>query len=102
MLIGCDQPFLPRDLPYRLDEAIGDAGVALPVSDGHDQNMAGLWRYNSDLLNHYLNDGHRSLWGFAERVGIARVFWDEIGGDPFADIDTPADLAKAQARIKGA
>ena len=99
LLIACDQPFLPTDLPRRLSHALGDAGVALPVSAGHDQNMAGLWRCDRQALDAYLASGQRSLWGFAEQVGIARVEWDEQGADPFADIDTQADLIAAQARI---
>lgn len=99
LLIASDQPFLPNDLPRRLADARGDAGVALPVSSGHDQNMAGLWRCDRRALDAYLASGRRSLWGFAEQVGIARVEWDEQGADPFADIDTQADLSAAQARI---
>ena len=100
LLIACDQPFLPDDLPQRLAAAIGDAGVALPVSAGHDQNMAALWKRDTQALTSYLADRNRSLWGFAEKVGITRIFWDEGGDDPFADIDTRADLAAAEDRLK--
>ncbi len=100
LLIACDQPFLPADLPQRLARSLGDAGVALPVSAGHDQNMAGLWRCDRQELDAYLGSGRRSLWGFAEQVGIARALWDDEDADPFADIDTPADLIAARTRIK--
>ena len=100
LLIACDQPFLPADLPHRLADAIGDAGVALPVSAGHDQNMAALWRADERALATYLDKGRRSLWGFAEEVGIVRVPWSEDEGDPFADIDTRDDLAAAEARLR--
>ena len=99
LLIACDQPFLPTDLSDRLAGAIGDEGVALPVSNGHDQNMAGLWRCDPERLQRYIEEGGRSLRGLAELVGIARVRWEEGVDDPFADIDTPADLVAAQARI---
>ena len=100
LLIACDQPFLPADLPARLAAAIGDAGVALPVSAGHDQNMAALWRCDGPALTSYIDGGNRSLWGFAEVVGITRVAWECEGADPFADIDTQADLSAAEARLK--
>lgn len=100
LLIACDQPFLPPKLPQRLAAKIGNAGVVLPVSAGHDQNMAALWRCDPDGLAAYLNDGRRSLWGFAQRVGIERLEWDGRKGDPFADIDTRADLAAAEAQIR--
>lgn len=99
LLIACDQPFLPDDLPQRLAAAIGDAGVALPVSAGHDQNMAALWKCDPPALTSYIEGGNRSLWGFAEEVGIMRLQWDEEEDDPFTDIDTRADLAAAEARL---
>ena len=99
LLIACDQPFLPADLARRLTLAIGDHGVAMPVSNGHDQNMAALWRVDGAMLGDYIAGGGRSLWGFAERVGMTRVDWGGAAADPFADVDTPGDLEAARIRI---
>lgn len=101
LLIACDQPFLPADLAPCLLNAIGKGGVALPVSGGHDQNMSALWRCDARALETYLESGKRSLWRFAEMVGIVRVPWEQGAADPFADIDTRADLAEAEQRIRG-
>lgn len=99
LLLACDQPFLPDDLAERLGEAIGDHGVAIPVSNGRDQNMAALWRCAPSELADYIADGGRSLWRFGESVGITRVIWDDLGLDRFADIDDSTQLASAEERL---
>lgn len=100
LLLACDQPFLPEDLAPRLIAAIGNAGVAMPVSGGHDQNMAALWRSDVAQLRDYIAGGGRSLWKFGEDVGIRRVEWDVAGPDPFTDIDDRSQLAEAEDRLK--
>lgn len=99
LLLACDQPFLPADLADRLEAAIGDAGVAMPISADKDQNMAALWRCDRAALQEYIAGGGRSLWKFAEQVGKVRVEWDECGADPFADIDDRSQLAAAEKRL---
>lgn len=98
LLIACDQPFLPDDLASRLLGAIGDAGVAAPRSDGHDQLMAALWRVDLPSLKSYVAGGGRSLWRYAEARGMVRVEWKGEITDPFADIDDRTALEAAQAR----
>lgn len=102
LVIGCDQPFLPSDLPVRLAAAIGECGVALPVSGGRDQTMAALWHVNPQAIEDYIAGGGRSLWRYAERVGVARLPWEAAGGDPFADVDDHAQLQAAEARLRSA
>jgi molybdenum cofactor guanylyltransferase len=95
MLIGCDQPFLPADLPARLLEAIGPQAVAMPVSAGKDQPLASLWRLRESALEHFIAEGGRSLWRLADSLGAVRVTWEGTGGpqDPFANINDPESLA---------
>lgn len=101
LMIACDQPFLPADLLERLKAAIADKGVAVPVSDGHDQYMAALWKVDRPALVSYIAAGGRALWRFAETVGMARVPWpSDSGEDCFTDIDDAASLAEAEARIR--
>lgn len=101
LMIGCDQPFLPDDLVERLRTAIGTHGAAVPVSHGRDQYMAALWRVNLLALEGYIASGERSLWRFAETVGMTRLEWEDSQADPFADIDDAEALASAEARIGG-
>lgn len=100
LLIGCDMPFLPDNLVKRLSDSIGDAGAAIPVSNSRPQFMAGLWKVSSPALESYLRREEKSLWRFAEEQGAVRVAWScEKGEDPFADIDTQADVQAAEQRL---
>lgn len=97
LTIPCDMPFLPPDLPWRLGEALRERGAALASSGGRVHPVCGLWRTGQLAeLADYLASGRRSVMGFAERVGYAAVEWDE---GAFVNINTPTDLAMAEARI---
>lgn len=99
LLLACDQPFLPPDLPDRLLGAIGKNGAAIPVSNGHYQNMAALWRADPAALDDYIAAGGRAPWKFAEQAGMIGVEWNEAGSDPFFDIDDRHQLAEAERLI---
>ena len=99
LTIPSDMPFLPSDLPERLVAALGEKGAALAASRGRVHPVCGLWR--SDALariGDYASTGRRSLIGFAEAVGYAEVEWT---GDPFFNVNSPEDLAEAEARLEG-
>jgi molybdopterin-guanine dinucleotide biosynthesis protein A len=96
LLIGCDMPFLPDDLLPQLAAALPGHGAALPESGGRLHPMAGLWRVAVPAVADYIGGGGQSLWGFAERQGMVRVAWPD---GPFANINSPADLAAAEARL---
>jgi molybdopterin-guanine dinucleotide biosynthesis protein A len=97
LLIGCDQPFLPDDLTARLGAKLGDARVAMPVSNGRYQPLAALWRPNAAALADYIAGGGQSLWRFAEAQGVVHVEWPAAGPvDPFANINDPDGLAAAE------
>ena len=42
--------------------------------------------------------GRRSLNGFAAAVGMTEAAWPVVGPDPFANANTPAELAAPQPR----
>jgi len=96
LMIGCDMPFLPADLLPWLLAVLPGYGAALPESGGRLHTMAGLWRVDQAALADYIAAGGQSLWGFAERAGLVRVSWPE---GPFANLNSPADLAAAEARL---
>ena len=97
--IPVDMPFLPGDLAERLAGASADARAVIAASGGELHPVCGLWRGSSlDALPAYLATGRRSLRGFAEAIGVARVDWPIIPSDPFFNINSPDDLAVAEGR----
>jgi molybdenum cofactor guanylyltransferase len=100
LTIPADTPFLPSDLLARLAAAIGDWGCSLAKSGGQLHPMCGLWRSSSlERIQTYVTGGRRSLWGFAGMIGYVEVEWPVGPGDPFFNINEPADLAEAERRM---
>lgn len=98
LTIPCDTPFLPEDLLSRLAAGIGKAAVAVPVSGGRLHPTCALWRTAvASSLATYVAEGRRSLEGFARFAGFVPVDWPIQEQDPFANINTPEELAAAQA-----
>ena len=101
MLIGCDLPFLPSDLTEGLAQAIGAQSCAMPVSNGRDHPMAALWRVGRAALDAFVAAGGRSIWRFADSVGVERVDWpSEQGTDPFTNINDLEVLARAERSLR--
>jgi molybdopterin-guanine dinucleotide biosynthesis protein A len=101
LTIGCDTPFLPVDLPERLEAAIGGRAAALAGSGDRLHPVCGLWRTSAiDALPGYLASGRRSIRGFAEHVGHVAVSWPADPIDPFFNINDQADLARAEAWLR--
>jgi molybdopterin-guanine dinucleotide biosynthesis protein A len=97
LTIPCDMPFLPDDLLDRLAAALPGHGAALAASGGHIHPVCGLWRTDALAgLDDYAASGRRSLIGFAEAIGYVAVEWP---GDPFFNVNSPKDLAEAEARL---
>ena len=100
LTIPCDAPFLPSDLACRLLGALGGHGATLAESGGEIHPVCALWRVTAlDRLAAYLATGRRSLRGFAEHVGSATAHWSAEPVDPFFNVNTPDDLARAEALL---
>lgn len=100
LTIPCDAPRLPGDLRSRLEAALDiapRAGAAVASSAGRLHPVCVLWRSTArDRLRDYVASGARSLRGFAEVCGAVEVAWDASLGDPFANANTPEELAALQ------
>lgn len=97
--VAVDLPFLPRDLVARLREGLGHAACAY-ASDGTHHALAALWRPGqASTLGAYLDEGRQSLMGYLERYGREIVFAADADSDVGFNINTPDDLARAQARL---
>lgn len=96
LTLPCDAPLLPDHLAARLTAALGPAdGVAMAQSHGRWHPTCALWRAGlSSALGDYAAGGGRSLRGFAEAAGLRLVDWGAPEPDPFANANTPQDLAR--------
>lgn len=102
LTVPCDMPFLPADLRIRLNQALtGDKGVAVAASDGRLHPVCALWRTSAlAVLLQRAGDGRLSLNGLSEAAGRAVVDWPIDRRDPFLNINTPEDLALAEAMAR--
>lgn len=99
LFLGCDMPFLPRDLFARL-KAYADGRIAIAKSDNRLHPACSLWPTNAVAhLDHYAATGRRSLLGLAERVGFVEVQWDSTPVDPFFNINSAEDLLFAESLL---
>jgi molybdopterin-guanine dinucleotide biosynthesis protein A len=89
-----DTPFIPTDLPKRLGTA-----PAWAVTNGAVHPLIALWPTKADAqLRAWLADGHDlRVKSFGAALGMRAVTFAD-SPDPFFNINTPADLAEAQAR----
>jgi molybdenum cofactor guanylyltransferase len=95
-----DCPFLPKDLVARLHEARTAAGVPLAcASSGKWRHpVVGLWPVSlrEDLRRALLRDGLRKIEVWTEQHGIALASWANAPVDPFFNVNTPEDAARAE------
>lgn len=94
--VATDTPFLPVDLFARLK---APGGAAYAQSGGRAHYTAALWPVNmAPALDALFAQGERRL-----RVALAGATAVDFEGapDPFANLNTPEDLATAEARLRG-
>lgn len=97
LTLPSDMPFLPPDLGDRLMEELPQKLAAIARSGGHLHPVCGIWSTRAlEHLADYLASGRRSLKGFAEAIGYAAVDWPTEPLDPFFNINSAEDLARAE------
>lgn len=108
LTIPCDMPFLPADLASGLSAALaGIAGPAVAVasSAGRLHPVCALWTPDTEaILLEQAAAGRLSLTNLTERLDRRIVDWQMLNGpvmavDPFFNINTPEDLAFAEALL---
>lgn len=99
----CDAPFLSCDLVARLAAAMDGSGAPLAVAESARglEPLFALWRVDLEAaVAAALAAGEGGPRGLIERLSAARVvFPPEAGVDAFANLNTPEELAAAQARL---
>lgn len=103
--VSGDAPFLPDDLVARLAAARDAAGGALALAaSGERQHFTiALWPSAlAGVLRAYLDRGERRVGGFVLAQSPALAAWPTEPVDPFLNVNTPEDLAAAEAMLRGA
>lgn len=103
--VPADAPFLPADLVSRLAAALGPNSIAIASSSGGTHPVVGLWPVNlANELETALRSGTRKVFQWTERHATAVVPFDDVllhgrRVDPFFNVNTPDDLARARALL---
>ena len=105
--VAADTPFIPDDLVARLRAALEEAEAfsAIAASAGEATPIIGVWSIAlADALAEHLAEGVRAVHSFAAAQGSVVVDFPfiDVGGesvDPFFNVNTPDDLAKARALL---
>ena len=93
-----DTPFLPSDLVPRLAAARRTAGSAVVCArSGARHPVVALWAtaLRDDLRHALAQEGVRKVGTFLDRHAVAYADWPFEPLDPFFNVNTPDDLARA-------
>jgi molybdopterin-guanine dinucleotide biosynthesis protein A len=100
--VSVDTPFIPEDLVWRLLDARGRSGVAVAASPDpqgllRDHPTCALWPVAlRDDLHAALESGLHRIGQFAASYDPGRAVFDSRVMDPFLNLNTPEDLARAE------
>ena len=101
--LPADAPFAPQDFVARLHERRREAGVEITVaaSGGRVHHVAALWPVGlaAELRRALVEEGLRKVDSFAQRFSVAVVEWAVEPIDPFFNVNTQKDLARAEALL---
>ncbi len=94
-----DCPFLPKDLVARLHKARIAAGTPLACARSGEWRhpVVGIWpvALREDLRRALIDDGLRKIEIWTARHGVAIADWPAEPVDPFFNVNTPEDAARA-------
>ncbi len=96
-----DCPFLPRDLIAGLHAARSKTGAPLACAKSGEWRhpVAGLWpvALRDDLRQALVEENLRKIEIWTSRHGVALAEWTDTPVDPFFNVNTPEDAARAEA-----
>jgi molybdenum cofactor guanylyltransferase len=102
--LPADAPFAPENFVARLHEARRASGapIAVAASGGRRHHVTALWpvALAAELRRALADGGLRKVESFAERFSVAVVDWPCEPADPFFNVNTSEDLARAEALIR--
>jgi len=97
-----DCPFLPDDLVERLHQARRKMGAGVPLACARSGEwrhpVVGLWplALREDLRKALVDEDLRKIEVWTARHGVAIADWPDKPVDPFFNVNTPDDAAKAE------
>jgi molybdopterin-guanine dinucleotide biosynthesis protein A len=95
-----DCPFLPRDLVSRLNAARVSAGTQLACARSGEWRhpVVGLWplALRADLRRALVDEDLHKIEVWTARHGVAIAEWPDQPLDPFFNVNTPEDAARAE------
>ena len=100
-VVGCDMPFLNRDVIKHLAAKLGGCDVLAPCIGGRVQPLHAFYgRTCLSIAEKLLDQGNTSLIALIERLHLRQVpEWDLLAIDPtlqsFRDLDTTAEYRAA-------
>jgi molybdopterin-guanine dinucleotide biosynthesis protein A len=96
-----DCPFLPKNLVARLHAARAEAGTPLACARSGEWRhpVVGLWpvTLREDLRHALVDESLHKIELWTARHGIAIADWPQTPVDPFFNVNTPDDAARAEA-----
>ncbi|MBS0280259.1 MAG: molybdenum cofactor guanylyltransferase [Proteobacteria bacterium] len=100
--VSCDTPFIPVDIVARLGAALKTHDCAVASRGGVRHPTCTLWAMRAcPGIEAAFEAGVRSLHGAVSRLDAVEVDFSAIdhgpGGDPFYNINSPEEMATAQA-----
>ncbi|BDW84674.1 molybdenum cofactor guanylyltransferase MobA [Roseicyclus marinus] len=105
---AADTPFFPKDLGARLMASAGPSGLCLAASPDETGRVQrhptfGLWPVAlRDDLRAALTAGLRKIVIWTDGHGAGQAVFDSTPFDPFFNVNTPEDIAAAEALMGAA
>ncbi|MCL4129487.1 UNVERIFIED_CONTAM: hypothetical protein GTU68_028157 [Idotea baltica] len=100
--VAADTPFFPTNLVQKLSHKIDQNGLAMAMGSDKNPRFArhptfGIWpvALREDLRNALAHDV-RKVVQWSARHNCVDVVFDDQGFDPFFNVNTPDDMAKAE------
>jgi len=98
--VAADCPFLPRDLVSGLHRARAaeNAELAVAASGGQTHPVTGLWNvgFRQALRQALVVEDIRKISRWTARHRLATATWPTEPIDPFFNVNTPEDIARAE------
>jgi molybdenum cofactor guanylyltransferase len=98
-----DCPFLPKNLVARLHEARAAADKPLSCAGSGEWRhpVIGLWpvKLREDLRHALVSEDLHKIELWTARHGVAVAEWPAAPVDPFFNVNTPEDVARAEAIV---